>query len=102
LAFLGAGTGGVIVEPETIERRVELVAQAIHEAQPQACSWDAEPAIRREHFRECARNAIKLLDDDIGVLLLALKEAAAERRRIESLFNPAHKSAAGVVDTSAE
>jgi len=81
---------------DEMDQRVELVAQAIHEAQPQACSWDAEPAIRREHFRECARNAIKLLDDDIGVLLLALKEATAERRQRESLFNPAHKSAAGV------
>jgi hypothetical protein len=81
---------------DEMDQRVELVAQAIHEAQPQACSWDAEPAIRREHFRECARNAIKLLDEDIGVLLLALKEATAERRQMESLFNPAHKSAAGV------
>jgi hypothetical protein len=88
------------VEPETIEQRVELMAQAIHEAQPQACSWDAEPAIRREHFRECARNAIKLLDEDIGVLLLALREATAERRQMDSLFNPAHKSAAGVAGSA--
>jgi hypothetical protein len=81
---------------DEMEHRVELVAQAIHEAQPQACSWDAEPATRREHFRECARNAIKLLDEDIGVLLRALREATAERRQIEFLFNPDHKSAAGV------
>ena len=61
-----------------IEHTVEMVARAIYEAQPQRCSWDAETVIRREHFRTCARNAIKLLDEDIGVLLLALKEATAE------------------------
>ena len=86
----------------TRERKIEQVAQAIHEAQQQACSWDAETAGRREHFRECARNAIKLLDDDIGVLLLALREATAERRQLEALLNPAHRSAAGAAGTSAE
>jgi hypothetical protein len=30
---------------DQMDQRVELVAQAIHEAQPQACSWDAEPVI---------------------------------------------------------
>jgi hypothetical protein len=30
-----------------------------------------------------------------------LKEATAERRQIESLFNPAHRSAARAADTSA-
>jgi hypothetical protein len=59
---------------------IELVAQAIHEAEQAACRWDDEPTIRKERFREYARNAINLLDDDIGVLLLALKEAAAEVR----------------------
>ena len=88
------------MDPEPMEYRVELVSRAIHEAQPQACSWDAETASRREHFRECARNAIKLLDEDIGVLLLALREATAERRQLEPLFNPAHRSAAGAVDTA--
>ena len=88
------------MERETIEHRVELVAQAIHEAQQQAYSWDAETALRREHFRECARNAIKLLDEDIGVLLLALKEATAERRQVEPLFNPVHRSAAGAAGTA--
>ncbi|EIM26737.1 hypothetical protein [Microvirga lotononidis] len=62
------------------EHTVELVAQAIHEAEHQVCSWETEPSIRREHFRQCARNAITLLDEDIGVLLVALKEAIAERR----------------------
>ena len=57
---------------------IELVAQAIHEAEQTACRWDDEPTICKERFREYARNAINLLDDDIGVLLLALKEAAAE------------------------
>jgi hypothetical protein len=59
---------------------IELVAQAIHETEQTACRWDDEPTIRKERFREYARNAINLLDEDIGVLLLALKEAAAEVR----------------------
>ena len=59
---------------------IELVAQAIHDAEQAACRWNDETAIRRERFREYARNAIKLLDEDIGVLLLALQEATAEAR----------------------
>ena len=63
---------------EKMKHRVELVAQAIHEAARTGCLWLNEPAIRRERFREYARNAVNLLDDDIGVLLLALKDATAE------------------------
>jgi hypothetical protein len=59
---------------------IELVAQAIHEAEPGAGPWHNEPTGCKKRFREYARNAIKLLDEDIGVLLLALKEAAAEER----------------------
>jgi hypothetical protein len=59
---------------------IELVAQAIHDAEQVACRWDDETAIRKERFREYARNAIKLLDDDIGVLLLSLQVATAEAR----------------------
>jgi len=54
---------------------IELVAQAIHEADQAACRWDDEPAVRKERFRKYAHNAIKLLGDDIGVLLLALQKA---------------------------
>jgi hypothetical protein len=57
---------------------IELVARAIHEAEGAACRWDDEPSIRKERFREYARNAINLLDEDIGVLLLALQQARAE------------------------
>jgi hypothetical protein len=57
---------------------IELVAQAIHEAEQTRSRWDDEPASRKERFREYARNAITLLDEDIGVLVLALKEAKAE------------------------
>lgn len=57
--------------------KVELVAQAMHKAEHAACLWDGEPVSRKERFREFARNAIDLLDDDIGVLLLALEEATA-------------------------
>jgi hypothetical protein len=59
---------------------IELVAQAIHEAEQAACRWDDEATIRKERFRVYARNAINLLDEDIGVLLLALKEAAGDVR----------------------
>jgi hypothetical protein len=62
-----------------MDYNVELVAQAIHRAEQAACLWDVEPAIRKERFREYARNAIRLLDDDIGVLLLALEGASEER-----------------------
>jgi hypothetical protein len=56
---------------------VELVAQAFHDAEQQAFEWDNEPAPRKARFREYARNAINLLDEDIGVLLLALEESKA-------------------------
>jgi hypothetical protein len=62
-----------------MDHRVERIAQAIFEAEQQGCSWDDEPASCKERCREYARNAIKLLNDDISVLLLALREAAAER-----------------------
>ena len=61
-----------------MEQRIDLLAQAIHGAQPGPRTWDTEPASDKERFREYARNAIKLLEDDIGVLLLALREATAE------------------------
>ncbi|KLK94730.1 hypothetical protein AA309_01845 [Microvirga vignae] len=60
--------------------QVELVAQAIYEAEHGVCLWEGEPARHKERFREYARNAIELLDEDIGVLLLALQEANAGAR----------------------
>ena len=65
---------------EKMGHRIELVARAIHESARTGGLWANEPTIRRERFREYARNAVNLLDDDIGVLLLALKEAAADER----------------------
>ena len=53
--------------------KVELVARAIHKAERQDLSWDSEPSDRKERFREYARNAINLLGEDLGVLLLALE-----------------------------
>ena len=61
------------------DHTVELVARAIYEAEQHARSWDSGSARNRERSREYARNAIKLLNDDIGVLLSALNEAAAEQ-----------------------
>jgi hypothetical protein len=62
-----------------VDHTIELVAQAIHEAEQAGCEWDNEPASRKECFREYARNAIHLLDEDINVLLIALTKAAEER-----------------------
>ena len=69
---------------EKMEHRIELVAQAIHETAQTGCLWVNEPTIRKERFREYARNAVNLLDDDIGVLLLALKEAQKSGRQQKS------------------
>ncbi len=60
-----------------MQHKVELVARAIHKAEHQELSWDSEPSARKDRFREYARNAINLLGEDIGVLLLALDEATA-------------------------
>ncbi|MBL0405218.1 hypothetical protein JKG68_14695 [Microvirga aerilata] len=63
-----------------MHHKVELVARAIHRAEHQELPWDGEPSDRKERFREYARNAINLLNEDIGVLLLALEESAAGKR----------------------
>ena len=63
-----------------MQHKVELVARAIHEAEHQDLSWDSEPSTRKERFREYARNAIRLLNEDIGILLLALEESAPIKR----------------------
>jgi hypothetical protein len=61
-----------------MDYKVELVAQAFYEAEENAHRWDHESATCKERFRTFARNAINLLDEDIGVLLLALENASAE------------------------
>jgi hypothetical protein len=61
----------------TMDYKVELVAQALYEAESEVPSWDNLPALRKERFREFARNAINLLHDDIGILLLALEQSSA-------------------------
>ena len=58
--------------------KIELVAQAFHEAEEETRRWDDLPAVRKEEFREFARNAINLLNEDIGVLLLALEQSTAD------------------------
>ncbi len=63
-----------------MHHEVELVARAIHKAEHQELSWDNEPSNRKDRFREYARNAIRLLNEDIGVLLLALEESTAGKR----------------------
>ncbi|WP_343234571.1 hypothetical protein [Microvirga splendida] len=54
------------------------MARAFFEAEHEDFSWDGEAELVREEFREYARNAINLLDEDIGVLLMALDRATAE------------------------
>jgi hypothetical protein len=63
-----------------MHHKVELVARAIHQAEHQELSWESEPADRKDRFREYARNAINLLNEDIGVLLLALEEATPRKQ----------------------
>jgi hypothetical protein len=63
-----------------MQHTVELLARAIHKAEHQELSWDNEPSTRKDRFREYARNAIRLLNEDIGVLLLALEESTAGKR----------------------
>ncbi len=62
-----------------MDYRIELVARAFYDAEYEGFSWDHEPEILKRQFREYARNAINLLDEDIGVLLLALEQATDER-----------------------
>ena len=61
-----------------MDYQVELVARAFFEAEHEDCSWDGEAERTREEFREYARNAIHLLHEDIGVLIMALQRASAE------------------------
>ncbi|WP_201864156.1 hypothetical protein [Microvirga soli] len=63
-----------------MQHTVELVARAIHKAEHQELSWDSEPSAQKDRFREYARNAIDLLNEDVGVLLLALEEATTGKR----------------------
>ena len=65
---------------EKMDYKAELVARAFYEADQEACLWDNEPAAIKEQFREFARNAIRMLNQDIGVLLLALEQSSAEER----------------------
>ena len=71
-------TGSVLIIGVTMDYTVELVAQTIYEAEQTAYRWDDEPAIRKERFREYARNAINLLGEDIGVLIFALNKTAVD------------------------
>jgi hypothetical protein len=63
-----------------IDYKVEPVTRAFDEATSEACLWDNELAVCKEQFRKFARNAIKLLNEDIGVLLLALENPSAKER----------------------
>jgi len=63
-----------------MQHKIELVARAIHQAEHQELSWESEPSDRKDRFREYARNAIRLLNEDIGVLLLALEEVTPGKR----------------------
>jgi hypothetical protein len=55
--------------------QIELVARAFYDADDEGLGWDAEPEILKEEFRGYARNAIDLLQTEIGVLPLALDKS---------------------------
>jgi hypothetical protein len=61
-----------------MDYQVELVARAFYDAEYEDCLWDGEAEFIKQEYREYARNAINLLHDDIGVLLLALERATAD------------------------
>ena len=63
-----------------MDYKIELVARTFYETDPEGCLWDNEPAVCKEQFREFARNVINLVNEDIGVLLLASENASAEER----------------------
>jgi predicted DNA-binding protein (UPF0278 family) len=65
--------------------QIELVARAFYDAEHEDGLWDCEAENIRREYREYARNAINLLDEDIGVLLLALQRATAEERPERSI-----------------
>jgi hypothetical protein len=62
-----------------MDHKLELVAQAFYEADTEASLWDNEPAVCKEQFREFARNVINLVNEDVGVLLIASENAPAEK-----------------------
>jgi hypothetical protein len=61
-----------------MDYQIELVARAFYDAEYDNCSWDGEAEYIKQEYREYARNAINLLHEDIGVLLMALERATAE------------------------
>ena len=61
-----------------MDYQVELVARAFYDAEHEDFLWDGEAEVIKDEFREYARNAISLLHEDIGVLLMALERAVAE------------------------
>jgi hypothetical protein len=71
-----------------MQHKVELVARAIQKAEHKELSWDGESSASKERFREYARNAVNLLGKDIGVLLLALEEATAGKRKGDTRAAP--------------
>ncbi|WP_201831102.1 hypothetical protein [Microvirga zambiensis] len=60
--------------------QIELVARAFYDAEYDDGLWDFEAEYIKNEYREYARNAIDLLHEDIGVLLVALEGAVAEER----------------------
>jgi hypothetical protein len=63
-----------------MDYQVELVARAFYDAEYDDGSWEFEADYIKQEYREYASNAIDLLHEDIGVLLVALEGAAAEER----------------------
>lgn len=61
-----------------MDYQIELVARAFYDAEHEGYSWDCEGETLKREFRGYARNAINLLQEDIGVLVMALQRASDE------------------------
>ncbi len=64
-----------------MDYQIELVARAFYDVEYEDGVWEFEADYIKQEFRDYASNAIDLLHEDIGVLLMALEGAAAEGYR---------------------
>jgi hypothetical protein len=54
-----------------LQQQVEHVARGFYDAQEETPDWDSEPEFLKDQFREYARDAIALVEQDSELLLTA-------------------------------
>ena len=54
---------------DNLRQQVEHIARAFYDAQEEAPDWDSEPDFIKDEFRECARDAIALLEQHKAQML---------------------------------